>query len=392
MNTTPPNPTRNVLLLLLALLALVALSGRPAFEVGAHFRQPEPEVRDNRFLALGRMAAELGVDVHMQANFTALPPLSESGSTLWLTVPGRMLSADDIVALQRWVDDGGRLVLAPLTPELWENDPLLAALGLELVQEDEEWLTAQLGDPESRPSVWRHGFQYAAGNDRAVRAAFDLDRGIAPLDPDDESGDPLLCDPVGCHAWRVHIGSGAVIALAEGWPFSNTALEHHEHAVIARLLVDARPGSRLDIVYGEQVPSLYELAWRHARFALFALPVAVLLWVLAAGQRFGPLLASPRPARRRLAEHVAAAGKLLARQGRHRALWQAVYDDFRRTLHRRHPQAHGMDDAQLAELIARHAGADPQQVRAALAPPPNDIDDAALARHVRHLDSLRRLL
>lgn len=392
MNIPPPNPTRNTLLLLLALLALVALSGKPGFGLGEHFRQPEDSVRENRFLALGRMAGELGVDVQMQANFTGLPPLAENGSTLWLTVPGRMLSTDDIAALQRWVGDGGRLVLAPLTPELWDGDPLLAALGLQLVQEDEEWLTEQLGDSELRPSVWRRGFQYDVGNDRAVRAGFDLDRGIAPIDPDDESSDPLLCDPVGCHAWRVHIGDGEVIALAEGWPFSNTALEHHEHAVIARLLIDARPGSRLDIVYGEQVPSLYELAWRHARFALFALPVAVLLWAIAAGQRFGPLLASPRPARRRLAEHVAAAGKLLARQSRRRVLWQAVYDDFRRTLHRRHPQAHGMGDAELAELVARHAGADPQQVRAALAPPPNDIDDAALALHVRQLDSLRRLL
>ena len=110
MNVAPPNPTRNALLLLLALLALVALSGKPGFGLGEHFRQPEDSVRENRFLALGRMAEQLGVEVQMQANFTGLPPLVENGSTLWLTVPGRMLSTDDIAALQRWVGEGGRLV------------------------------------------------------------------------------------------------------------------------------------------------------------------------------------------------------------------------------------------------------------------------------------------
>lgn len=385
-------PVNLPLTLALLLVALIALSGHPEFHVAEAFQLPDVDAQENRFLALGEFGRELGADTHMRLQLGALPPLADAGSTLWLTVPGRMLPADTLTALQDWVARGGRLVLAPLTPALWEDDPLLTALGLQLLRQDPEWISEQLGEPAQRPLIWKTGFLYETGDGHAVRATFGFDRGIEPQLADSDEGDALFCDPVGCHAWRLTLGAGAVIALADARVFSNGALQHHDHPAIARMLLASRPGSRLDIIYGEQVPSLYALAWQHARLALLVLPVAVLLWILAASQRFGPLLATPQPARRRLAEHVAAAGQLLARHGRRRELWQATYDDFRRTLHRRHPQAHGMNDEALAELIARHAGADLQRVRAALAPPTTDLDDATLAHRVRRLDSLRRLL
>ncbi|MFZ5722601.1 MAG: DUF4350 domain-containing protein [Pseudomonadota bacterium] len=384
---------RSILLLTLALLALFALTGRPVFELADSAQPPAAEARHNPHLALGRLMQALGAEIRMERelSITRLPPAA--GSTLWLVVPGRMLSLAETDALRAWVHAGGRLILAPQQPALWRDDPLLASIGLTLATYDDEWLQEQLGDDAHLRDNGQHGFRYAVGNGHAVDAAFDPARGIEPLEPEEDApGAALFCDPVGCHAWRVPHGRGEFIALAEAWPFGNAALAQHDHAAIARLLVQPAPGRHFHLVYEEQVPSLFALLWQHAAFAVLALAAAVLLWILAAGRRFGPLQAGEIPARRRLAEHIAATGRLLAASGHRRALWQAAHDDFRRTLHRRHPQAHGMNDEALAALLAQHAGGDPRQVHAALAVPPADADDIALASAIRRLDTLRRLL
>lgn len=400
-------PLRRMLLLVLALVALVALTGHPVSRLHAHYLPEAEDVQQNDLYALGQLMSALGAHTTMYREMPdALPPLPAAGATLWLMVPGRMISDARRAALLDWVRAGGRLVLAPGTPSLWRDDPLLAAIGLRLEKYDDKRLEDALGPPRRRPSTGRDGFLYAIDGEHALAAGFNMRLGIGPLPAGDDAGkdknnrggqspgagEALLCDPVGCHGFRVALGGGSVIALSEAGPFTNYALRWHDHAAIARWLVAPARGSEFWLVHGEQVPSLFTLLWQYAGFALLALLATVLLWVLAAGMRFGPLLAPASPARRRLAEHVVAAGDFLARAGNRRLLWQAAATDFHRTLHRRHPQAHGMDDEALATLVAQHTGVAPAQVQAALAPLPPNIDDAALAAAIRRLDTLRRLL
>lgn len=390
-------PWLRPLLLVFVLLALLALSGRPQFHLAPGRPDFDSERYRNPYLLLGKLATELGSEVNTSQRFETIPPTPVPGQdTLWLSVPGRMISVAQADALQAWVESGGRLVLAPLTPELWETDPLLARFGVSLWEADDEEVEEYLGPAGDRPSIFSQGFFYDWDGESSVSAAFDPAQGIVTDDPDAGHGEWLLCDPVNCHAWRLTPGDGEVVVLTGAFAFDNDNLTSFDHAFIATRLLGSAPGTRLTIIHGETVPSLFVLLRTHAPFALLALAAAILLWILAAGTRFGPLRDDAVPARRRLGEHVAAAGRWYVRHGHHRRLWQAVHDDFRRTLHRRHPQAQGMNDEDLAVLIAGHAGIEPQQVHAALAVPGSskdtDIDAATLARQIRRLDSLRRLL
>ncbi|MFZ5755906.1 MAG: DUF4350 domain-containing protein [Pseudomonadota bacterium] len=389
---------RRVLLLCLLLVALLALAVRLTAVMETVNTPPSQESRQNDFLALGRLAAALGARVTPMRELPGMPP---AGATLWLTVPGRMLGGEQTGQLLDWVRAGGRLVLAPRTGNLWENDPLLAAAGLVLANPDHDWIVEQLGvdtDEESRDDYGyeTYDFHYAVGDAHSLQAGFDIGRNLETVDGE-AAGTPEFCDPVGCHVWRMTLGDGEVIALSEAAPFDNDNIGSLDHAALAVHLLAPAPGRTLWLVYEEKVPSIFAVLWQHAAFAVLALLVAVLLWIAAAAPRFGPLQPGVHTERRRLAEHVIAAGRLLVQQRRQRDLWQVVHDDFRRTLHRRHPQAHGLSDHDLAALIARHAGIEAAQVHAALAPPAaggkdKRIDDAALADAIRRLDTLRRLL
>lgn len=386
------NQRRSLLLLAMLLLGLAALLVRPEYRLNEMHLPPALDARQNDLLALERLLDGLGADARSLPQLTGELPAPE-GATLWLAVPGRMLGENDIASLLDWVRAGGRLILAPNTATLWENDPLLAAAGLELVQWDEEEMNDALGEPDERPSTYLDGFLYALDERHALRAEFDMQQSIEPYDEDEADGEWLLCDPVGCHAWRMLLERGEILALSETEPFRNHALARHDHAALATFLLAPAPGREFWLVHEEQVPTLFALLRQHAGFMLLALAAAVLLWIVAAGRRFGPLLADAQAPRRRLAEHIAAAGALLARGGRRRELWQAVHDDFLRTLRRRHPQAHDLDAEATIALVARQTGVERAAVHGALAPSLDDIaTDAALAAAIRRLDTLRRLL
>ncbi len=382
------------LLLVFLVLALLAFSGHLQWHLKPGWPLQNSEYNKHPFTLLEKLSGELGSEVTSSARLDQIPssPSEPGRDTLWLSVPGRMLPVSTLADLQQWVEHGGRLVLAPLAPELWENDPLLTPFGVSLGKLSDEELDSYFGPAEDHPLISHDGFFYDWDGESAVQADFDPTWSIQLDSPEGSKGELLLCDPASCHAWHRKIGQGEIFVLTEAIAFDNDRIENFDNAWIATRLLNSKPGSRVTLVYGEAVPSLFELLKTHAPFALLALLAAMLLWMLAASTRFGPLRDGQMPARRRLSEHIHATSRWYVRQGRQRVLWQAVHDDFRRTLHRRHPHAQALDDETLTVLIANHAGIDAQQVRAALAVPVADMDDATLARQIRRLDSLRRLL
>lgn len=427
------SPRLQVLALALLVIALLAVLVEPYTGTTTREVPPAAAVRANDFLALGRLLEQSGAPVQLYAQLPATPP---AGATLFLTVSGRMLGAQERDALLAWVADGGRLLLAPRNSALWQQDPLLAAIGLKLVdrtrpadeQADDIFAddagadddavdnaSADAEDAEADADADKNtdadadtddpvfaddaiaGFYYPVAPDRAVRAGF-IARRVIMSNGAAARARSLFCDPWGCHGWQVPHGRGDIIVLSDVELFTNDYLADWNHAAIATLLLQPQPGRPLWLVYQEQVPSIFVLVWQHAWFAVLALAALVLLWLASVLPRFGPVQAGATAPRRRLAEHVIAAGNLLAREGRQRALWQAVHDDFRRTLQRRHPQAHGLDADATRDLVARLTGAEPAQVQAALTPPPagtgtsTPTELAALERSIRSLDFLRRLL
>jgi hypothetical protein len=404
------------LLLLLALTALIAASGKPVPNVETVEQGPSVAARSNALLALGRLAERLGASVEMHAQLPdgTLPPAN--GGVLWLPVPGTVLGEKRSSELLAWVKAGGTLVIAPRQSERWKDDPLAGAAGLEFVQIEEESAAqddaAASDDDQTRRSEENTTGAKAPAEEGALASAntcpvYDQDMPDTPYALDDtwsvlaeprmdrfvSSTAPgaanALCDAEGCHAVRVPLGNGAVLALADPDLFANDRLDYLDHALLARHFLALQQGTTLWLIYEERVPTLFELIWQHAKAALFSTLAALLLWLLAAAARVGPALPSPQPVRRRLTEHVEAVGLLLARQGAYLRLWRAVHDDVINTLHRRHPQIRGAADAARMALIARHTGMDASNVRLMLMPPDNA---AGLEEALRRLDTLRKTL
>jgi hypothetical protein len=197
-----------------------------------------------------------------------------------------------------------------------------------------------------------------------------------------------LCTGSACHAQRIALGNGEILALADPSIFNNAQIGHLDHALLARNMLSLQPGTTLWIVHDETVPGIATLIWQHAKAALFSALAALVLWLLAASGRFGPLLPSPVPQRRRLAEHVQAAGEWLARQDAQGALWQGAHDAFWRRFLRRHPQARDAGRDARIDLLARHSGLSREEIIRHLHPPASTAELPAALQRIAFLRKL----
>jgi hypothetical protein len=109
------------------------------------------------------------------------------------------------------------------------------------------------------------------------------------------------------------------------------------------------------IVYQTELPPLYVYLIRYGWFALLPLLIALLGWLWARGQRFGPLLPLPAPDRRALGEHIQASGEYLFRSGLVAALYAPLRRRFDEHLRRRDPELAALPQATIAQVLAeRH--------------------------------------
>ena len=89
-------------------------------------------------------------------------------------------------------------------------------------------------------------------------------------------------------------------------------------------------------------------------------------WLWAASRRFGPALLAQRAERRSLVEHIAASGRFLWREARGATLYEAVLDELRQRIRRRHPAWAELPVEEMAQRAATLSGMAPAAVRSAL--------------------------
>jgi hypothetical protein len=123
------------------------------------------------------------------------------------------------------------------------------------------------------------------------------------------------------------------------------------------------------LVYAAQVPSLWRTMLQHSWMAWLPLLLALLAWLWARMQRFGPLLPAPATERRSLLEHIVASGEHLYRYGYAHRLHDAVRAAFLRRLRRIDPQAAALEGEPQFAAIAERFDLPSHEVRAALSAP-----------------------
>jgi hypothetical protein len=131
-----------------------------------------------------------------------------------------------------------------------------------------------------------------------------------------------LGDADGIQAVRVDIGQGSV-TMINASPFGNRELLQGEHGLIFVAATQFHAGD--DVLFlSDQGTSLLGLMWNDGAPALLLALGLVALALWRGSLRFGPLAATPDPARRSLGEQIRGTGQFTVRFGGGRALHAAA--------------------------------------------------------------------
>lgn len=368
---------------------------------------PTGQAATDRFHAARLLLEGLGVSVE-PARRLEVP--ADTDTALLVFADRLYVSRAGVEATLDWVARGGHLIVAAPRGDLTTLEaleealesrsledqqraagPLLAALNLSLVLSRDPWDGPVMDEVESAPT-WaqpqgeagveagdpRHQVEIIDGGDgRVLTAALkrpvalvsraqDLEwwvppRGAPQLDGDGES------EQIAASFLSFRLGGGRVTALSEAALFQNAAIGEHDHAELLWLLLrqDGDPRAAR-LVTAHDLPGLGELLWTYAwRVVLSGLALlAVYAW--GASGRLGPLLPPPEPVRRSLAEHLAAAGRLLWRAGGHRALLAAAREGVAVRIDLAWPDAALLEGEARLAALARATGISEAVLREAI--------------------------
>ena len=264
---------------------------------------PRGEALTNPFYAAQRLADQLGARTSWRRDFT----LPARNAVLVLSGWNWGVNAGRSRAVERWVEEGGRLIV---------DSTLIGG------EEDfEEWsgIVHEFRDVDKQPvedKPCHELLEFVEGRIRGPggdRYTFCNLEAYAHLRTEGDLA-WALGDTSGIHVMRVRVGSGSVTAV-NGSPFRHRSLFDGDHGALFVAVTQLHRGDEILFLTEDNYPSLLALIWRHGApvVLLSVTVVALLLWRGAV--RFGPLAAPSPSARRSLAEQIRGSGRFLLRHG-----------------------------------------------------------------------------
>lgn len=340
------------------------------------------EARRNPLLAGGRLLERRGWRVDYLAAAGGPPP---GRGVLFLRYDASTLPPEALPSLLAWVHRGNRLILPARylgDPENGVRDALLEPL--EVFLHDRELEEGEVADPEGREYSRRlavDGGRHWLHTDFSPRFHLEDAAGKA---------DQALADAAGIHVLRYPVGRGEIHVLSDTALFSSPELARHDNAALWLRLFGA-PGAdqRAWLVYGGESPGILQLVWRQAPEAVISLLCLLLVLVWHGNSRFGPLLPSPQAPRRRLGEHLLAAGRYHWYNGARDRLYLSARQRLRHHLLRRRPHWRALPEAELARELEHHTGIEAARLLQALNGPPHS-DPARFLQDMRTLHQIRK--
>jgi hypothetical protein len=350
-------PERRVLRLVVVglILAVVALIGVALSQLERRTLQievgPSEDARRNPFLAAERFLARLEIPASSESGRERLRRLPPPTDTLVVRHPGS-LAPERRRALDRWMTDGGRLVVTASEsgPGGAEDGDLVAGYGVRLHIEDADAPTEVLAEIPFGDPV------------RPLRASFSSERALVTISEPETAvtaGDRL-------RLVRLPVGDGSLTVLADDRFMTNAAIGEDDHALLTAVLVAPAPGGTVWLLYDREMPWIGAVVWSAAPYAVISGALCLLAWAWSAGARLGPLQPVPSRDRRDLLEHLDASGDFLRRHGQADHLIKPTRRRILELWRRRRPDLGALDDAALARAIAVASDENPDAVVRAL--------------------------
>lgn len=320
--------------------------------------------------------------------------LTDGQQVLCLFDPSLSLDRYQVQGLLDWVKQGGvllvgadleeshNLTLAMSATSVGPDEALLAALGLRLEKARYNECTQSVlpTGPELRevkalyvPSPYRLRPGTTAEFSKLEQSLSARERErlrVQPLAP--LSWESLVSDETGSILLRAVHGRGRLYALAEVEMFANKHLEAADNVVLAANLLFAPRApkvyfdERIHVVRVGLSEDARELDPALALWTLYAVLLALALYLSSRGWRFGAPVPPANPPRRSALEFVNALADLYRRAGARQAVLDLLRQSFRRKLAAAAGIAADLPSRTLATAVAARRPVDEKQLLALL--------------------------
>jgi hypothetical protein len=326
------------------------------------------EAATNPFYAAQKLVETLGATSEQRDSLGDTP----NDAVLVLSTWGWDIDRARRQQMERWVEDGGRLVVDAALISGSDAFEQWSGIVSETAEPDPD------ADPFQAPEVFEPCEPFVAvhyeadggfeESDDYELCNFDRSSWLEAAD-ESRAEDWLWSLEDSEHTWvqgvRVGVGKGSV-TLINGVPFVYRALFEGDHGELLAAAASLRAGDHVVFMTEADVPSLLELVWRHGAPVV----VVLLLWIALAlwrgSLRFGPLVAPSERARRSLAEQILGTGRFVLRVGGGAALAAAARRALHEAASRRIVGYERLGGAAQAEAVASLAGVNARELAAAL--------------------------
>jgi hypothetical protein len=316
----------------------------------------------NRFYAAQRLLERSGLETQSVRNLPDAAAL-QATDTLILNTPGQFISERRAGGLLDWVNKGGHLIFSVQHAydgrqhddagsffSAGNRATLLQTLELVVTETGYRTTVLDLGELGDTAVPLQVKFQ----------STFDLH------DPQQyafwQAGDGGRT-----YLLRYNWGDGAISVFTDLGVFDNNRIGDYAHADFLWALLHAggTPG-KVWLQYAPQMPSLFELLWRHAWMFIIAMLLTLAAVIWAGNLRLGPELHEYTGEQRRLSDHLRASGRFLWRRGAPEALLEAARERTLQRLRRHHPHWQTLTDDERIGHIVNLTGLERARVHSAL--------------------------
>jgi hypothetical protein len=265
---------------------------------------PKGEALTNPFYAAQRFVDALGARSAWHRSLT-IPP---STSIIVLSSWQWNLSERRRVALEHWVESGGRLIvdrgLLGGRAEFEQWSGIARAQKQEVDREDNR----QMPHPCDRFREERAGIP----TDARLHWLCDFDANSSLITT--RTATWSLRNADGAQVMRVDVGKGSV-TVVNAKPFAERSLFDGDHGWLLVAATNLRRGDDIHFFSEESHPSLLALVWSSGSPTVVLVLVLIWLGLWRSSVRLGPLAPIPERARRSLAEQIRGTGRFAVRCG-----------------------------------------------------------------------------